>query len=251
MSLETQLKHLNKLEKILFILNWIFETKGKNPIETIKIFNFKIFHLIMIFWLILKKNSMSDAINKTRDHFLKCNFTTIAKTKDNLLYKISNGEDLDIIRTSREYFVNKYFKPKKGDLVIDVGSNIGTYALKSALSVSDVGKVFAIEADPNTYQKLVDNIELNNFQNVIPINLAAYDSEKTLKLYKSDLSVSNSLIVDNKLGFVEVKTSTLDKIVEQFRISKINWIKIDVEGVELQVLNGAKKILTSNELIDL
>lgn len=147
------------------------------------------------------------------------------------------------------------FSPNKGETFIDVGAHIGRYTLISSKYVGSDGKVIAIEADPKNFEILNRNLSLNKVTNVISLNAAAYSERRKLRLYsasyKPGYSIYNTVVLERlkPAGFVEVHADTLDRIIESERIKpeEINWIKIDVEGAELEVLKGATIILSKSK----
>jgi FkbM family methyltransferase len=146
------------------------------------------------------------------------------------------------------------FMPKEGDTVIDIGAHIGRYTITSSKQVGNTGKVLAIEADPDNFQLLKRNIALNNLTNVIPLNYAVFSERTKIKLYEQSASAKyNSVMLTRAAktkNYVEVDADTLDSILERNGVNQVNWIKIDVEGAEFEVLKGSAKTL-SNENISL
>lgn len=144
---------------------------------------------------------------------------------------------------------------KEGDIVFEIGANIGLHALTEALVVGDNGKVFAFEPAPETFSLLQENIVLNGFTNIKAFNIGLSNTQAV-----SDLNISknydawNTLVdktklPDNKDIFektVEVTLDTLDNFIEKNKIDskKIAMIKIDVEGWEKFVLEGARCLLS-------
>ena len=123
-------------------------------------------------------------------------------------------------------------------------------------------KKISIEANPDNFDVLDLNINLNSLTNVIALNYAVYSKEETIKLYlpsKEDqlcYTKYNTVMSERALGetkFVEVKANTLDYILKEFGVKheEINWIKIDVEGAEFEVLKGATGILSHNSKVSL
>jgi FkbM family methyltransferase len=170
-----------------------------------------------------------------------------------------NKDDFKIM-TIHEDDIIEHFTPKQGDIVVDIGAHIGLYTIISSKRVGTNGKVVAIEADPGNFEMLNRNIKLNQLTNVIPLNYAVYSKETKLKLYlpsgesgftKYNTIMSNWANTEDK--FVEVNANTLDYLLQlnQIREEQVNWIKIDVEGAEFEVLKGAQNVLSKSKDIAL
>ena len=144
------------------------------------------------------------------------------------------------------------FAPKEGDTVIDIGAHIGRYTITSSKQVGDSGKVVAIEADPDNFELLKRNIALNNLINVLPLNYAVFSTKTRMKLYEQSASAKyNSLMLARAAktkNYVEVDADTLDNILKLNRVNQVNWIKIDVEGAEFEVLKGSAETLSNEDL---
>jgi FkbM family methyltransferase len=168
-----------------------------------------------------------------------------------------NNEDYTFM-TGHENEIEEHFTPKGGDTVVDVGAHAGHYTLISSKRVGANGKVIAIEADPSNFEILNRNINLNGLTNIIPINYAVYSKQTKLKLYlpdeESGFSIYNTIMVNRtkpEEKFIEVNANTLDYLLQQSGIRDANWIKIDVEGAEFEVLKGATAILSNSKDIAL
>ena len=157
-----------------------------------------------------------------------------------------NKDDFKIM-TIHEDEIIEHFTPKQGDIVVDIGAHIGLYTIISSKRVGTNGKVIAIEADPGNFEMLNRNIKLNQLTNVIALNYAVYSKETKIKLYlpsgESGFTKYNTIVSDwanNEDKFVEVNANTLDYLLQlnQIREEEVNWIKIDVEGAEFEVLKG-------------
>ena len=139
------------------------------------------------------------------------------------------------------------FQPKVGDIVVDIGAAFGFYTILSAYKVGIRGKVIAIEPDLKIYKMLKRNIKLNRLTNVSALNYAAFSKETGLKLY------STYSLLQERAGeiqsYVKVNANTLDNLLQKngIREEQVNWIKIDVEGAEFEVLKGAHNILSKNK----
>src|SRR5919112_1442169 len=168
-----------------------------------------------------------------------------------------NKDDFKIM-TIHEDDIIEHFTPKQGDIVVDIGAHIGLYTIISSKRVGTNGKVVAIEADPGNFEMLNRNIKLNQLTNVIPLNYAVYSKETKIKLYLPEVEsgytiyntiMSNRARTEDK--FVEVNANTLDYLLQLKGIMEVNWIKIDVEGAEFEVLKGASNVLSKSKDIAL
>jgi FkbM family methyltransferase len=144
------------------------------------------------------------------------------------------------------------FTPKKGDIVIDIGAHIGRYTITSSKQVGNTGKVVAIEADPENFEILKKNIDLNNLTNVLPLHYAVFSTATRIKLYEQSASAKyNSVMLTRAAktkNYVEVNADTLDSILKHNGINQVNWIKIDVEGAEFEVLKGSTETLSGENI---
>jgi len=142
---------------------------------------------------------------------------------------------------------------KKGMVVVDIGANIGYYTLLAAHLVGDEGKVFAFEPDPYNYSLLCRNIEVNGYRNVIPVQKAVFNKSGKMKLFldKNNLG-GHSLSEANvdKSVSTTVEITSLDEYFENTN-HKIDVIKMDVQGSEMEVLNGMTNTINQNEKLEI
>jgi FkbM family methyltransferase len=142
------------------------------------------------------------------------------------------------------------FSPKTGDIVIDVGAAFGFYTIMASKRVGQQGKVVAIEPQPNILEMLNRNIKLNELTNIITLNYAVYSERGKVRLY-SNYSIIQERAGQSLQSFIEVSADTLDNLLRQVGIDEANWIKVDVEGAELEVLKGAAGILSRSSDISI
>lgn len=137
---------------------------------------------------------------------------------------------------------------KKGDVVIDIGANIGYYTLIFAKLVGDTGKVFAFEPDPTNFELLRKNIEVNGYKNVTLKQKALSDKEGKVVLALIKQNTASHHISSEQQApknSIQVDTITADDYFKNFE-HKIDFIKMDVEGAEIKVLNGMTNLLKNN-----
>jgi len=132
---------------------------------------------------------------------------------------------------------------KKGETFLDVGAHVGKYALKIAKVVGDGGLVVAFEPMPNNYRALIEGTKLNDLNNVIALDKAAWNKKCELRLFVAPSTYTSSIKTDFSLGYVKVVAETIDNVVKSLGIKRVDWIKVDVEKAEIEVLQGAQNTL--------
>ena len=155
---------------------------------------------------------------------------------------------------------SKLIRP--GMIVVDAGANIGLYSLLASKLVGDSGQVFSFEPSVETYLRLSKNIQINKSKNINAINCGLGDSNDQELVLRQDLGyedaerymVPSDAILNKDLENVndlakseKVSIVRLDSYLETQGISKIDFMKIDTEGFEYYVLNGAKEILSNSD----
>jgi FkbM family methyltransferase len=145
------------------------------------------------------------------------------------------------------------FRPKQGDNFVDVGAHIGRYSMMAAKRIGNLGRVIAIEAHPETFELLKKNMALNGFHNVTTVNSVVSSQKGKAKLYldghDSGFTVYTTIMINRTKTekFLEVEANTLDNILNENNVQRVNYAKIDVEGAELEVLRGAVNTLSLNK----
>ena len=132
---------------------------------------------------------------------------------------------------------------QKDDLFYDVGANVGVYTVLA--SQVKKTKTVSIEPLPLTYDKLLDNININRLTNVISKNIGL-SFEQSKLYFTTNKDTMNSVALESDDETQEVTVDTLDNISQEYGVP--NAIKIDVEGYERNILNGAKNVLRDDGL---
>jgi FkbM family methyltransferase len=141
-------------------------------------------------------------------------------------------------------------------VVVDIGANIGYYTLIAARLVGKKGTVYAFEPEPSNYKLLCENIAINGYANIVPIQKAVSNTSGKAKLYVdkaigdvSSFAKDNVLTHSKNVDCLEVETITLDDFFERtVGDDRIDLMKIDVEGAEELVIDGAERVLRNNRL---
>jgi len=141
---------------------------------------------------------------------------------------------------------------RSGDIVLDIGANIGAHTLPFAKCIAPAGRVYAFEPTEFAYNKLVENLALNPELNGIVVSNhillnAPGDLQAPSEIYSSWPLNPSGEVHEKHLGQLQplgaVKIDTVDSYCAVNEISRIDWIKIDVDGNETTVLQGSTKTL--------
>lgn len=141
---------------------------------------------------------------------------------------------------SKQY--EKYVSIKPGNIIIDIGANIGTFTVKAAKATGETGRVIAIEPDADNLQILTKNIHANKLTNVTIVPKGVWSSKSLMKLFKAESGFNHS-IVEERDSFTEVEVDTIDNILENLGVTKADILKLDIEGAETEAIRGMDKTL--------
>ncbi len=168
----------------------------------------------------------------------------------NLRNRGTEGFRADRAALFQVFFAGEYdfllSRLRPGDAVLDAGANIGCFSLKASRLVGSEGKVVAVEPEPSNAVCLRSNIQINRLSNVIVVEKALDAvSDRTVHI-----SGTGTMAHIDETG-TPVKTVSLDEVAKTFSISKIDAIKMDIEGAENLIFATASTsaILSTTKLI--
>lgn len=147
-------------------------------------------------------------------------------------------------------FLREYLQGKNRPVVLDVGANEGSYS-REVVGINSSAVVFAFEPHPRTFERLVVNVGAS--QKIRPINCAVGDlpGRQTLFDRNSQCGTTHASVFREVIEGIhqvqasecEVDVITLDEFIEDNRLARVDLLKIDTEGYELNVLKGGAKAI--------
>ncbi len=161
------------------------------------------------------------------------------------------------IGSKEPYLTNLILGLSKDDIFWDVGANIGQFTLLAGLTTKS--KVFSFEIDPFNYAMLVDNINKNKFHKrciAFPFGLSNSNKLQEISIYPDSINqIGRSYVYEKnnrkKSNFYPVPVFKGDDIINFFQIEYPTFVKIDVDGPELNILKGMENILSQKILKNL
>lgn len=161
---------------------------------------------------------------------------------------------------AKEYELDSRYVPKRGDVVVDAGAFVGLWTIRASRLVGDSGRVLSVEPNPSTLPQLETNLRLNGLRNVTLVRRALGSTPGGADFYLPSegsgsaaaslfLSHTESVValVPAEHGVVRVRAevTTLDHLLREEGVARVDLLKLDIEGAELSVLEGARGSLAS------
>lgn len=199
--------------------------------------------------------------NKNKESLLRFVFESFQK--DPLLFAYNHIGILNYqneIISGEKFLIDKilpkYISGKEHKTIFDVGANVGNYS-KNLAHVFPNATVYAFEPNKNSYQILEEN--LNSFQNVKPYNFGFSDKEKISKIYTYSYELDSQhasiyrevfqdIHVSEDFKAIPIKLIRLDDFCDKWQVESIDFLKIDTEGNEFEVLNGALEMINRGRI---
>jgi len=242
-------QRISKLRHVITLLRKILSNDLMPVYPRASLYKRILFLIISIIKVILGKGSLWE-------EYLRLSKIWLVRSFDGFLFLIRNSPvDLDIVDLTHEAEVAPVILKalRTSKVFIDVGAHVGAYAIRAYSIMGRGGIVVAVECNPISFALLKLNFEINygSVSGVYLINSCAsnIDGEQML-VEPIDVPSGSFLLLerlrklrDVRTRIYRVKTTTLDSIVEELDIDRVDLVKIDVEGHEVYVLLGAEKLL--------
>ena len=192
---------------------------------------------------------------------IKLLFYSIFKTKGAAFKLITNGEKINYKTTFKNVslvtnealysivpdfnFYQHFYKVKKGDVVIDAGANCGHLSIYFSKLAGNQGKIFAFEPDKFNILRIEENIKLNNdlTSNIKIEDVLLWDEDKLVDFYEAGTVGSSAVWMPDNDKCVKKEAVKIDTWVKKNNINKLDFIKMDIEGAEIEALDGCIETL--------
>ncbi len=181
-------------------------------------------------------------------HLSKPKFDVTMENCDGKFFCRKGTIDAQFTAQAYEYPFRRYLKKMTQGTFVDVGAHIGKYTIRMANQLGTSGRVISIEPEISNFEILKANVELNNLSNVTLLNIVCWNKNENLKLYLSPSMDTGKHSVKTPVSrdFVKVSGLRLDDILKDLHIEHIDFIKVDAEGADGEVLEGAEETISKN-----
>jgi FkbM family methyltransferase len=165
---------------------------------------------------------------------------------DRFFIQLNDPCQYDLLLEVHEVKVKQWITSelKDGMVFFDIGANVGYYTLLGARCVGSSGKVVALEPNPIVAAILRRNTHINSMKNVEIVQGAASRACGNMRLGRAgSSSYSSGLYCENPVDWIEVRGYSLDALASELQIPAVDLVKLDVEGAEVETIEGMTKIL--------
>ena len=137
------------------------------------------------------------------------------------------------------------FHPSQDDVIINCGAYVGFGDIRMSRDITN-GHLYSVEASSACYHRLSRNIAENSINNVTPIHRAVWNEDIEMEL-ESEYAQANSLVSEVLHGThtEKVRTITIDSIVSEYKLDKLDMLSLTLNGAEVEALGAAKEALTN------
>jgi FkbM family methyltransferase len=186
----------------------------------------------LFYYSLLKpKNVLFEIVKKENKVVYKTTFDTLSLLTNEALYPIVDDF----------YYYQHFYKVKTGDFIIDAGSNCGHISIFFSKLIGENGKIFAFEPDKFNIERISKNINLNPelFDNIKIQDLLLWNKNEKIDFYEAGTVGSSAVWLPDNEHSVKKQATTIDSWVINNEIKQLDFIKMDIEGAEIEALEGA------------
>jgi len=162
------------------------------------------------------------------------------RINDDYFYSSGPGWAYSYPYLQKQFFesLGNDYRPKAGDCVVDVGAGVGEELMVFSRLVGERGRVFSIEAHPQTFKTLTLNNNKNGFANTTLLNVAISDVPGHIFIEGEYNDLANKVNRESVPGSSKVEATTIEQLVGKYNIPRINFMKVNIEGAEQLLIKG-------------
>ena len=224
------------------LLEFAFETHGKSLATTAKIACNKATYLLQR----AARRSSTPALVHTRWHWSKYPFSlrkrVLWSSALRAWFVPEDESAIECMLHMRAYEPVEWVTPQPGEYFLDVGGYVGWYSIQAARAVGEKGRVVVLEPDALNRLQLQRNVALNGIDNVQILPFAAWCMSTRVGWHCGAEPVWHR-VTENREHTREAVY--IDDLVFKLRLPRLDWIKLDIEGGEVQALRGGTRTLAS------
>jgi FkbM family methyltransferase len=234
--------HVSEHTRKRTVLDFLSETRGRNVATTGKLFcNKAVYSLFRMF-----RKVPSSGTVQTLWHWSRYPFSLRGKAlwcqSMGGWFIPENEAAIECMLHMEGYEPVEWVAPKEGDVFLDIGAFVGWHSIRAGRVVGPSGRVISLEPDPINRRQLEANLALNAIANCKTIPLAAWSKSGEELGWYTEKS-PDCCRVDEAGHSATVRTTTVDDLVNELHLGRVDWIKMDIEGAEIEALKGAEKTL--------
>lgn len=157
------------------------------------------------------------------------------------------------------YLINKLLKEINPDMILDIGANVGNYTKLLANNYAEGSRILSFEPHPKTFEILENNLDDEGYRSIELYNIGFGSENKFIDIYdyKAKDGSSHASIYKNVISDIhkckdvvkhKIEIKTLDSFCAEYDINQIDFLKIDTEGNEYEVLQGASELIQNRKI---
>ena len=226
------------------MLNYLRETRGSRASTTAKILCNKTWYALMR--AVRNQNHPGLGWHISPWHWYRFPFSLRGQVlwSANLAawFCPENEASIELMLHESDYEPVEWLELRAGDVFLDIGAFVGWHSIRAARIIGPCARVISLEPDAGNRRQLEKNLALNHATNCTVVPLAAW-SESGVNLGWYTGKSPDCCHLEDTGPSGEIRTTTVDDLVRSIGLSRLDWIKVDVEGGEVEALRGAEHSL--------
>jgi FkbM family methyltransferase len=242
-SIESHITDYPKSRRIGF-LKYLTETRGRRPSTTAKVLcNMASYSLVRA---IGHRNPPGLGWHASRHHWYRFPFSlrgeVLWSPQLAAWFCPENEASIELMLHEADYEPVEWVELNEGEVFLDIGAFVGWHSIRAARMVGPSARIISLEPDATNRRQLERNLALNNVTNCTIIPLAAWSKSGVDLGWFTEKSPDCCRVEENQVSS-GIKTITVDDLAADLQLERLDWIKMDIEGGEVEALKGAGKTL--------